>query len=696
MRGWTDRRGSTARRAGRTTATLLTTALLALGLVGAGAVVAAPALADEGLHEESRSRFVLAPGATSVAATVTTTLRNDTPDVGATFYYWDGYGIPVPAGAQDVRATSDGAELPVTLSPTEDPDTALAGVRFSPLRYGRTRTVEWTFTVPGEPVRSPGYTRVGEGYATFAVQGWGDPGQVSVEVVLPASMTFDATTDAFQETASGDTVTYTATPSGDEEGVWAVVSARDPDVADRWPFSVGATMLTLEAFPGDREWIDFVTDRVTVGLPVLEELVGHPWPGGLDVIREDVSPQVLGYAWFDPGAAEIVVPEDLDDDLLYHELTHAWLNPDHLTGRWLSEGLTEVVAQRTVERTGGTWDSRQVPDRASDVALPLEEWAEPAGERAEAVDEYGYAASWAAVSALTSGLDDAAFTGVVSAAYEGRSAYDAPDDTSNTGRTDWRRFLDLVETRGGTQDGGDVVRTWVVSPEDAALLDERGPARAVYAVIDEADGAWQPPTGLRGSMTRWQFPQATAAAWALRGAPAQAAAVQEAAADAGLPVPAAVRTAYEEARDAEDYAALADLLPRAVQVVTTVGEAVGTAEADRDPVSALGDALLRVDATADAARQELAAGDLAGADALATTTTQRAAWSTAAGAGALALLAGVVAGAALLVRHRLAVRRSRAARAAAAAAAADEVAAEANAGTVDEIARPKGESLAQG
>ncbi len=76
-------------------------------------------------------------------------------------------------------------------------------------------------------------------------------------------------------------------------------------------------------------------------------------PGGMDKIREDVSPHVLGHAWFDHAADEIVVSEDLDEATLLHELTHAWLNPDRLQERWLEEGLTEVVAYRAVEALGG-------------------------------------------------------------------------------------------------------------------------------------------------------------------------------------------------------------------------------------------------------------------------------------------------------------------------------------------------------
>ena len=70
--------------------------------------------------------------------------------------------------------------------------------------------------------------------------------------------------------------------------------------------------------------------------------------------------------------------------------------------------------------------------------------------------------------------------------------------------------------------------------------------------------------------------------------------VQDAAANGDLPVPEAVRETYEKAEDDEQYAALASSLPRAARVISAVGAAVDDAATDRDPVSALGAAVLGV------------------------------------------------------------------------------------------------------
>ncbi|MGO1180067.1 hypothetical protein, partial [Cellulosimicrobium funkei] len=107
------------RCAGRTASRAVLVGVLA-GAVVVGAPGVASADPGDGLSETSHVRYEV-DGTGPVRVRVTTTLRNEQPDSGQYFYYWDAYGIPVPAGATDVTATSGGATLPVTLEPTEDP-----------------------------------------------------------------------------------------------------------------------------------------------------------------------------------------------------------------------------------------------------------------------------------------------------------------------------------------------------------------------------------------------------------------------------------------------------------------------------------------------------------------------------------------------------------------------------------------------
>ncbi|PFG44608.1 hypothetical protein ATJ88_3338 [Isoptericola jiangsuensis] len=619
-----------------------------------------PAAAANGLTEESHARYTVSAKG-RVTAEVTTTITNVTPDRGSTYYYWDAYSIPVPAGADDVTATSGGARLSTSTRGTDDPDTEVVQASFSPLRYGRSRTITWTYEVDGAPVRSKRWTRVGPGYATFAVQSWGDDGRTTVEVDVPRDMTLDSTADFAEERGPRNKPTvYTLDEQNAENGIWAAVSVRDPDRADAREITVGDATLTVEGFPGDEKWLRFAAKQVETGLPELERLVGSPWPARVDVVREDVSPQVLGYAWFDDRGNEIVVGEDLDAATIFHELGHAWFDDERFEGRWLYEGLTEVTAHRVLAATGGRGTPFEEPKRRSKDALPLIDWSEQA--RDHDVDGYAYAAAYTAVRSILGDLDDETYTAVVDAAHAGESAYEEPGSKIGTRSTvGWQQFLDLAAERGGV-DGSAAYRRWVITGKQAKQLDARADARADYAALDEADGSWRVPAGVRSAMTDWEFDDATQAMTTLAPVAESAAALQAASDGVGLAVPDAVRGTYERARDADGYAEVAGLLPRATTVLTGVAAVSDDVAAASDPFTELGERILGAEDATARARAALADGDLDLAAARTTVAEEQAGRATGIGAGvvvvAVLLLAGAVLVPVLLVRAR---RRRRAA-----------------------------------
>lgn len=629
-------------------------------LVAGALLVGQPALADDGLATEATSRYVLDAKATTVEADVTVRLRNVTPDRGSLYYYYNAFTVPVPAGAERVRARSEGAPLDVSLRRTEDPSTRLARISFPNLLYGRSRTIELSFDVPGEKPRSADSTRVGPGYATFAVYGVGDSGHNTVEVVAPSSMTFDATRDDFTADESGSRTTHTMTATDGTSGSWAVVSLRDPARTDERTVDAGGVSLLLNGFEDDPRWSRFVAGKVTKGIPALEELVGAPWPGGLERIREDASPSLRGYdGWFDPGDDEIVIGEQLDADLIYHELSHAWVSDERFDERWVSEGLAQVLAERAVEATGGKPRTHPDVSRRSEDAVALNEWGGSASSRSAAVDAYAYPASYEATSALTRDLDDKALAAVVGAGIRGERAYD-PVGTKDAdgGRTTWQRWLDLLQTRAGVADAPKVFQRWALTSEQRAQLGPRADARAEYATVDEADGAWLPPEGLRDAMTAWDFDRAAAVREKVAPLGAAATDVQDAAAAAGMDVPTVVRESYEKAEQDEQYAALATNLPKAATAVTAVARAEDVADQDRDPVSALGAGILGVEGRADEAAALLDDGELDAATAAATAATSRADKALVVGA-ALPLVAIVLLVGGLLLVRGVRARRVR-------------------------------------
>ncbi|HSO64429.1 MAG TPA: hypothetical protein VLQ78_04925 [Ornithinibacter sp.] len=595
-------------------------------LVVAASLTGQSALADEGLATGARSRYVLDAEATTVDAEVTIDLRNDTPDQGSYYYFFDSFSVPVPAGAEDVRARSGGSDLAVSLRPTDDPSTRLARISFPNLLFGRSRTIVLTYEVPGEKPRSEDSTRVGPGYATFAVHGLGEAGRSTVEVVAPASMTFDATSDEFTSVVNGALTTHTTTATSTDGGYWAVVSLRDPEKGDELTVDVSGVSLVLNGFEDDPKWADFVAGQVTKGLPTLEALVGTPWPGGLERIREDATPSLRGYdGWFDPSGDEIVVGERLDADLIFHELSHAWVSGDRFDERWVSEGLAQVLAERTVAATGGRPGEHPTVSRGADEAVALNEWGGSAGSRSADVDAYAYPASYTATRALLADLQGDDLAAVIGAALRGERAYDpAGTPDAEGGRTSWSRWLDLLETRGGVQDAPEVLSRWALTGEQQAQLPPRAEARTAYAAVDEADGAWLPPEGLRDAMTGWDFERAASVRDKIDGLPEDAKAVQDAASRAGVAAPALLREAYEKAEHDEQYVELATSLRKAAAAVPPVALAQRDAAQGRDPVSTLGATVLGVQDRATRAATLLEDGSYDEARAAAEQATNRA------------------------------------------------------------------------
>ncbi|MEZ5097058.1 MAG: hypothetical protein R2731_13725 [Nocardioides sp.] len=653
--------------------------LLATALAGAGLLLAAPAAhADGGFDVTSTSSYTLEAKQEDVRATMTITVRNDRPSVRTgnyiQYYYLPALSVPIPADAQQVQATSNGAALSVTRAGTKDPSTSLATVRFpSNLLYGQTRTVTISFVLEGEKPRSKDQTRVGPGHATFAVFGPGDPGQNTVQVVLPRSMTFDATTDTFTRKDTGGTVTYTATTQaggaagGDSSssGFWAVVSARNLAVAKSEKVSIGGQRITVQAYRDDPRWLRFDTSRMGRGLPVLEKLVGTPWPGGLTTVREDHSVNVRGYdGWFDTGADEIVIGESLDQEALFHELAHAWANHHTLGERWLSEGIAQQLAGRATAEVGAKPRPLKEVSPTGGKALALNTWTVDQGGRAQPADAYGYPASYQVVKTLLDGCADGTQSSVLAAAVAGSSAYDAPGDNQLGGTvSNWQRFLDLVQIRGLNDQAPATFDRWVLTPPQRGWLKERSRALAEYRKVDAANGDFAPPLGLRQAMSDWSFAAAREDLTEIEGLGAAAVQVQQAAERFDMEVPEQVAALYE---NATDYADLPAVLPKAATAVGAVGAADRAAETSRNPLAALGARILQVDAKTAAADRLLADADLDAATAAARQTTAAARWTTWLGAGVvlggLLVLAGLTLLGRALLRRRARRRLERAAR----------------------------------
>jgi hypothetical protein len=322
------------------------------------------------------------------------------------------------------------------------------------------------------------------------------------------------------------------------------------------------------------------------------------------------------------GEDRIEISEDLDDLTILHEASHAWFNSGLFDGRWINEGFADTYAAKALDAiSSGGWAPKDVlPTDAA--AVRLLDWTHPGritDDATEAREQYGYEASWTAIRAIVQEVGDDGMRAVFRAAQDHRIAYVggvAPETLG--GVADWRRFLDLLAEVGGSTRADEVFRRWVVTDAQADVLDERAAARSGYTALVAAGGDWSAPLYVRGPMSDWDFPAATARIAEATAVLARRDAIAAMAAELGVTVPADLRTSYQAARDSFAEAnAIADAEEAALRALAT---AVSAVAAPRAPLVSLGLVGTTPDAGLAAARSAFSSGQ-AGAAAQAAAVT---------------------------------------------------------------------------
>ncbi|GAB3446608.1 hypothetical protein GCM10027517_29070 [Phycicoccus ginsengisoli] len=628
---------------GARTAALTLAVATGLG-IGTTALAPSPALAGGGLGESGTTRYVVSDDGSPVKVTQTVTVTNEQPSTATRYFYWTGYGVWLPTDVRSLAAVSGGSSIPVKV--VRQKGQSYADLTFpSQLRYGQTRTVTLTYTIPGSPIRSSRPGRVGKGYAAFDVFSPGDAGRATIEVVSPRWMTLDLGVD-HTEAVTGDTRVATIRGGG-PEGLSTLLSLRDPSQSVTRKVTVGPYAFSLQAFPGDTRWASYVAGRLPASVTTLERLTGQPWPNRSTTVTEDFSGQVYGWdGSYERGTID--VSEALDPALLAHELAHAWASYDNLDDRWLTEGLAQELATETTAATGQKDTSHPAVSPTQQGALPLAEWQ--GSSRAGSAEEYAYPASWRVVHDLVAGSRAVPHAELVKALTTKKTVYDAPGErTITTHATTWRQAYDLFEVLGGNTSTRTLMTRWVLGPKEAALLPARASARTAYAAQDAADGAWSLPRGVRTAMADWDFARAGRELALTRALGRQAGAAQTAATASGLDV-APLRAAYQSADGSGEYREVGGRLTAFVREAAAYRSTRAAVEG-AGPVARLGGLVLRPDADLERARTAIAKGDTAEADAELADARTAAGRATPVGAGLL--LGGVL----VLVGLMLALRR---------------------------------------
>jgi hypothetical protein len=478
-------------------------------IVFAGAVPAG-AEPDEGVRVEGSVTYEVQPNDERVRVTMDVTLTNLMPDRGLTYYYFDEIGIPAASEAANVSVRRvGGGALSTGTEETEHPEWQVITVRLSPvLRYGRPQQLEITYDLPNLKPRSGGFTRAMPAFATFLVVPYGDRGHADVQVIVPESYE-DVHVGGVEMASSkeGAKRVYTATDIEEPEEWWAVVAARDNSLLAEREIEIGAHEAVLKYWPGDDEWADFASEVATTGIPQLEELIGRPWPveDELEIVESGV-PHVYGFGgWYDSSSDVIEVGDDLDAQIMLHELSHAWFGYEFGTERWFGEGLAELYSNLALERLDH--DAGRAKEVPSDQkhALPLATWQDSVREAPEE-DEYAYPASWWVISEIYDEIGQAALQEVLASVFDSTIPYVGNTDPEIArGVMDWRRTLDLFEVVGGSSEVAALYEAYVITEEDADQLTERADARSAYDQLVTASGGWGAPLELREAMAYWRF-----------------------------------------------------------------------------------------------------------------------------------------------------------------------------------------------
>lgn len=485
---------------------------------------AAPqASASDGLSYRSSTTYTVDAISGVVHVLAEVSLTNTIPDKRDGNYinrrYFTGFSLPVPVGAVNQVATNtSGHPLGLTTRLIDGNssfyfyDIDLAENLF----YEQSTQVNVAYDITGLPPRSENPSRVNAAYAAFDAFGIGDDGKVTVRVVVPPGFVVDTFGDDAAVTEENGNTVYTATDIANPNEFDIFVSARNDGGLTATDVSTPAgDRFNLRSWPGDTEWQAFVTTQIDDGVPVLSTLVGQPWPIDETVeVREAYTPYLYGYAgWFSASDNEIEIGEDLDQEVVLHELSHAWFNDNWFADRWLSEGFAQVYSNKAVTEMGGQALTPIAIGSTDAGKVTLNDWGDPNfTDGADDVENFGYNASFSVVQQIVDEVGDDKMREVLAAvsdrtiAYRGEASPEPFDQV-----TDWRRFLDLVDEVGGATGADELVKQYVVTSTQSKLLDERTGARTAYQQLIDDGGSWAPPYLVRAKMSAWSFTAAQTA-----------------------------------------------------------------------------------------------------------------------------------------------------------------------------------------
>ncbi|HUG29646.1 MAG TPA: hypothetical protein VMQ65_03910 [Candidatus Limnocylindria bacterium] len=632
--------------------------------LGLSPLAAPPALAAEPLRTKADATYTLDPDAGRVYVEIDVTQTNLQPSTAAITYYYIAFGFALQPEARNIRV-SGGSAYRINATKRKGFIEAVVHVgRAVFYRQSTSFTIRYDL-VGGKP-RSSSPIRVGQAFATFGVWAWGDAGRSTVSVRTPAG---------FETTAQGDPMTAGTPASGvtlrakpeDPARFYAIVSSENLDAYGETRLSLGPGIeIVVRAWPEDATWEETVADTLRDGVPELLDLIGLDWPVDADLdVRERHTPSLEGYAGvFLTDEHRIEVSEDLDADVIVHEASHAWFNPDLFMERWIYEGLAQEYARLVLDAIGSEDGRIAAEPGLNDPGFAdLAYWTHPRVIRDQETDDaeqFGYGASHWVIHQIVEAAGVERMRETFASAEANLTAYPGAGDPETVLPNDaWMRLLDLAQPIDEPDSAAvdRALRDFVLAPIGEDQLTDRSAARDAYRDLLDAGDGWLPPWYVRKPLGEWQFDAATermVAAAAVLGLRDE---VIAAAGGLDLQAGDALERAYEGAQDGFDgpTAIAADQL----QALSALSDARTKVDATPDFVTQLGLLGETPRAPYEAGRDAFESGDLGEATRLAGVAAALITGAAAVGQGRLiAVVAGILAVLLLLLtivllrRHR--------------------------------------------
>ncbi len=98
----------------------------------------------------------------------------------------------------------------------------------------------------------------------------------------------------------------------------------------------------------------------------------------------------------------IEIGDELDQQVILHELAHLWFNDSLFRGRWINEAFANQAAALAMAELGEDQPQPEAIEPDDPGRLKLNDWSDPdlQAEVTEDQERYGYNTSWAVLDAI--------------------------------------------------------------------------------------------------------------------------------------------------------------------------------------------------------------------------------------------------------------------------------------------------------